>query len=458
MYRYPGRSYVRRRVTGSGAYRVRKYSSRRRAPARRSSRPRYVRGRGAYKLPGFNARKLGSALGSMGGMAIGNMIAPGIGGELGNRIGSGLGEALGRGFKYLTGWGDYQVRSNSLMPGSRDVIPSFGPDSIRVTKREYITDITTSDDFSLNFFAINPGLSETFPWLASIANNYEQYRWNGLIFEYVSQSAVALSSGTSIQLGTVALASDYNAIDPEYQDLPQMLSTMFSNSGRPSDNIGHAVECAPTDTPNKLYYVRSGDNPSGTDLRLYDMLSFQIGVKGCPGDPGVDHIGQLWVTYDVTFFKSVQNNQLGFDLNTDAYILVAPSTSAYFGTSRTLKDGSNLGTTLAVASQGELAFPPTLQSGYYLLIYAVTGASTAVVAPTITSNDSCEAITVWVNDTASFRTNGGSTATSLIVMQVIKITGRDATLTFSVGTLPGTPTYGDLIITQVNGEIFDSAV
>lgn len=456
MYR-PGRAYVRRRTVGSGAYRVRKYS--RRAPTRRAApRRRYTRGRGRYKLPGFNARKLGTALGSMGGMAIGNMIAPGIGGELGSKAGSALGEALGRGFRALTGWGDYAVAQNSLLYPDK-VVPSFGPDTIRVRKREFITNIVASTDFSNFTFSVNPGLDDTFPWLSNLAHSYEQYRWNGLIFEYVSQSAVAISATNQISLGTVCLAADYNAIDAPYINMPQMLSTMFSNSGRPSDNIMMAVECAPTDTPNKLYYVRSGDQPSGSDLRLYDMLSFQVGVDGLPSGTEDQNIGQLWANYDVTFCKSVQNTQVGFDLNTDHYIMVAPSTSAYFGTSQTLKEGSGLGTTVTTT---ELRFPPSLESGFYLMIYAVTGASTANVAPTITAGQINSVATVaakqvWVNDTASFRSNGGSTSTSLIVMQIFEILHRDAFVVFSVGTLPGTPTFGDLIITQVNGEIYDQA-
>jgi len=257
---------------------------------------------------------------------------------------------------------------------------SFGDDTIRVRKREYITDINATSAFTNNFFAVNPGLSETFPWLSSIANNFEQYRWNGLVFQFVSTSSDAIASTTDLGLGQVVLAADYNAADEAYENMPQMLNTMFSNSSKPSENIMMAIECAPQDQAQKLYYVRSGDNPSGTDIRMYDMLSFQIATQNMPDN--YTGMGQLWVSYDITLCKSVSNNQVGYDINTDHYQLTAPAvTTAYFGTSRTLKEGSNLGTTVTGTV---INFPITLGSGYFLVYYAATGASTALVSPTFT--------------------------------------------------------------------------
>lgn len=438
-------------MAGRGAYRY------------KVGRP-YVRGKGAYRIPGFNAPKFGGALGSMGGMAIGNMIAPGIGGEVGSTLGGKIGSFLGNKFRELTGFGDYQIKANSLLYPDA-ALPSFGPDTIRVKKREYITDVVigAGGDFVNNSFPINPGLSETFPWLSAIANNYEQYRWNGLIFEYVSTSATAFSSTGDIRLGTVCLASDYNALDPAYVNMPQMLSTMFSNSNKPSECIQHAVECAPSDVASKLYYVRSGDNPFGSDLRLYDMLSFQVGTEGIPGNQ-LDRIGQLWVNYDITFCKSVQNNQIGFDLNTDYWRITTFSAANYFGAAnedRTLMLGSNLGTTL---TNDEIIFPPTLSSGYYLINIVWLGASTAVTNPTVAAESIDGAATMtamagWVNGSDTWtHTQGGSTAgatsTRLIYTAIWRINMRDAALSFSAGTLPGTPDSATVYITQVNGEIF----
>ena len=439
------KSVGRARMYGQGAYKV--------------GRP-YIRGRGAYSVPRnfFNAKNVGgSVLGTLGGVAgsaLGSAIAPGIGTALGGTAGASIGKALGElggsVFKQLTGWGDYTLRENSLVYPDR-VVPSFGEDSIRVKKREYICDINASTAFANNSFPVNPGLSEVFPWLSAIANNYEQYRWNGLVYQYVSTSSDAIASSTNLGMGQLCIASDYNAGDEAYRNLPQALSSMFANSGKPSENIMHAVECAPTDVPNKLFYCRSGDVPSGQDIRLYDMLSLQVMTQKMPA--AYTGMGQLWVSYDITFCKSIQNNQLGFDINTDKYIMVAPSqtSSKYFGTSRTLVDRSNLGTTV---TDNKISFPPDLSSGYYLIHYSTTGASTACVSPTGT-NVNCTSLQVWTNNTATAVSNTGSTVTTFILSEIVRLDDRDATITFSAGTLPASPTYGDLIITQINCEMFD---
>ena len=156
-------------------------------------------------------------------------------------------------------------------------VPSFGDDSIRVRKREFVCNVDSlSTLFTNSTFPINPGLEQSFPWLSSIAKNYEQYRFNGLIYQFVSTSSDAIASTTALGLGQVILATDYSAVDDAFQSAPQMLGSMFSNSGKPSDNIMHAIECAPMDTPQKLYYVRTGQAPTNSDKRLWDLGIFKL--------------------------------------------------------------------------------------------------------------------------------------------------------------------------------------
>lgn len=423
----------------------------------------YIRGQGGYfsdlfrKIPRnfFNARDLGSKLGAMGGKALGDAIAPGIGGSAGSTLGSALGGNLGAMFKNITGFGSYNVKSNTLMPNQSQVVPSFGDDSIRVKKREFVSYINATTAFNNNSFPVNPGLSDSFPWLSAIANNYEQYRWNGLIFEFVSTSSDAIASTTNLGLGQVIMASDYNSADDAFQNAPQMLGSMFSNSGKPSENILHAVECAPTDVANKLFYIRSGDTPTHTDIRLYDMLNFQIATQNMPAN--YTGMGQLWVSYDITLCKSVQNNQLGFDLNTDKYIIPSWTNGNPLGpTGGTLvpEEHSNLGT---VVTPKQIAFPVDLTSGYYLINIGWQGNNASVSFPT-TTGTGCTKVTAWSNDTAvDFVSPNTVTSQKLSYMAVWRIDTRDAAIDFSSdGTLPvfvaNTP--ADLLITQVNGELF----
>lgn len=431
-------------------------------------RSRYARGHGAYSLPKnfFSAPKTGQWLGSSAGALLGNYLAPGIGSELGSELGGYAGKGLGQLFKSITGWGDYEVKQNSLLFPNNEV-PSFGEDSIRVRKREFVCSIESlATDFNLLSFPINPGLDQSFPWLSAIARNYEQYRFNGLIYQFVSTSSDAIASTTSLGMGQVILATDYSAVDDDFQSGPQMLGSMFSTSGKPSENIMHAIECAPDDTPQKLYYVRTGSATSGTDKRLWDLGKFQIATDNMPA--AYKGMGQLWVSYDVTFCKAVQNNTLGLALNSDVWHELGsytPTNANPFGTalSTTYLEGdagSNLGCSL---SNTAIYFPDNLQEGYFAIQMMWVGTAAAVTAPTFTYHG-CGQVNAWFSDARGTITGpqNGGTSTNLIVHLVVKLGTEDfdsgtnyAWINLSAATLPTSVTKAAVCINQINGDIFD---
>lgn len=445
------------------------YYKRKAAMASGRPRRRYARGKGDYTIPRnfFNAEKVGGTLGGAGGAFIGNLMAPGIGSELGGALGNYGGRELGKLFRKVTGWGDYTVKQNSLVYEDA-VVPSFGDDSIRVRKREFICGLNSeASAFTLKSFSINPGLDTTFPWLSAIAKNYEQYRINGMIFQFVSTSSDAIASTTALGLGQVILATDYNAADEDFQDAPQMLNYMFSNSGKPSDHIMHAIECAPTDTAQKLYYVRTGDIQTGQDPRLYDLGKFQIAVNNMPAT--YEGMGQLWVSYDVTFAKSCQNNQLGWSLNTDKFALAATDTAVGaitnanpFGTATlpttvSAEEGSNIGCEL---NNNTIYFPENLQSGYYQIMVQWRGTAAAVTRPTWTPQN-CSLVDDTVTSAESYKASpaNGVSSAKLIVSFVVRLGTTNNTdqclLVCSSATLPTSLTNCDIYINQVNGDIYD---
>lgn len=437
---------------------------------RQAAKNKYVKGHGAYRMPRrFNARKTGAMLGSGAGAMLGNFMAPGIGGEVGSALGGMAGKGLGSLFKSITGWGDYTVKSNSLLfPDS--AVPSFGEDTIRVKKREFIAAInsTEANSFDLQAFDINPGLNQSFPWLSAIAQNYEQYRINGMIFQFVSTSSDAIASTTQLGLGQVIMSTDYSARKNEqYQDAPQMLGSMFSNSGKPSENIMHAIECAPTDTAQKLYYVRTGAVPDGEDQKLYDLGKFQIALNAMPAAyPGC---GQLWVSYDITFCKSVQNNQLGYSINTDFWkelgtynpTAADPFGTALAGTNGVYGDaGSDFGCRI---DDNTIYFPEHLETGYYQVTIIWSGTAAAITAPTL-ARFGCEVVNCFWSTNAGIITvpANGVTSALLQLNVIVKLNDKyaagtdEARLTLSGGTYPSTITRCTVLINQVNGEIFDN--
>jgi hypothetical protein len=379
--------------------------------------------------------------GALTGASIGNSLLPGIGGAVGGLLGAGAGLL----YKTISGSGAYTIKENTLIRAAP--VPSFGPSCIRIRHREYIGDIissSTAGAFSLTSFALNPGLVLSFPWLALIAANYEEYKFNGLVFEFVSTSSNALNS-TNTALGKVVMATDYNASNTLFTTIEQMLTTEFSNYSKPSESILHAIECSADQKPMLLSYIRTGSLSSG-DIKMYDLGNTQIATYGMQGTSV--NVGSLWVTYDITLCKPVLGNGL-LSLE-DHYILPAPNTTQYFGNIPVLSTGSNLGTTLFQNGDGtsQVIFPTLITSGDYMVIYIVNGNSTAMSAVTITLTNAVFTKT-FLNSSVQGTNTGGITGDNYIMIETFTITGSPCSLSFGGGTLPADPTYGDLIIIRL---------
>ena len=249
-----------------------------------------------YDYPGVG-KKVGRYLGEN----VGGYI-PGIGGTLGGALGAVAGQGAHALVKRISGFGDYHVSKNSLVY-NRDAVPEFSNNNERCTMvvhREFITDIVGSSSFNIQSYRINPGVADTFPWLAAIAENYEQYVVQGMVFEFKTTSATAVAS-TNTALGTVVMATQYNSLAPNFINKQQMENYEFACSSVPSNSILHPIECDPTQTQcGGIFNVNAQVEPSEGDKRLYDVGRFSIATVGMQAE---STIGELWVSYKICFLK-----------------------------------------------------------------------------------------------------------------------------------------------------------
>lgn len=442
----------------------------RRSSAYRSAPRRSVKARTTYRRPVARKRAVravavrrvaagkpatvGSAsysrIGGRIGETLGGYLAPGIGSSLGGALGSMGGSVV----DYVTGKGDYKIHKNTLV--KPHIVPSFGKGCVRITHREYVGKVQSTVVFNNTSYGINPGLPQTFPWLSQIANNFEMYKMNGLIFEYVSYSANALNS-TNTALGKIVLATDYNALDPPYQDVQQMYATEFCNSGPPAASIMHAVECEPAENPLKLYFIRGGPVSStpAADLRMYDMGNFQIATQG---SQQVSDAGELWVTYDVSLCKpSLQAVDEGETLKAaKATCKDYTSFSGMFGKVNNviMKDGSNFKLT-NLNSAGQLEVDPAIDSGRYLVGLYYVGTANPCTEGTLTLTNANILATYWDNgffSTVSAPSNGTSNAryTTWFVIDVI---GSGVVMAFNAYQLPTSVTSLDIMMVQIPSDL-----
>jgi len=246
---------------------------------------------------------------------IGRYIDKGIaalGGEDNLRGAWNVGKQVFKGFKKFTGRGDYSIVGNSLMEsalaGIADPAVMSSGRATRVTHKEYIGEVTThpsnSQLFNGQTFELNPGNMITFPWLSTIALQYEQYIPMGIVVEFISS---ATDTTTSASLGTVTMATEYNVTTTNYTSKREMMQSAYSSDSKLTNDQMHGIECAPSELQRKVFYVRNfnppADYPSnGSSKADYDMGKTTVAVSGSGLEEG-SSVGSLYIHYDFIFIK-----------------------------------------------------------------------------------------------------------------------------------------------------------
>lgn len=201
----------------------------------------------------------------------------------------------------LSGSGPYRAASSSSAVTVAQV-PSMhsSGDGFIIRHREYLGDLLSSQVFANNSFRINPGDNTTFPWLAPIAQKFEEFKFLGLAFEFRSTSANALNS-VNTALGTVIAAVEYNVSNASFTTKLQMENSMWAVSSKPCESLIMPVECDSRVNPLGVMYVRSGQPVA--DPRFYDLGTMQFATYG--QQLANVNIGELWITYEVALFKPI---------------------------------------------------------------------------------------------------------------------------------------------------------
>lgn len=369
----------------------------------------------------------------------------------------------------LLGFGDYmspafKVSSNSIM----DAMTSNGPPNMQSTvnrshiirHREFLGDIISSEtagEFQIAKYPLNPGLSRTFPWLSALAQNFEQYRINGMVWEFKSTSGDAVSN-TNAALGTVIMATEYNAANQApFSNKQQMENHEFASSCKPSWSMLHPIECKRSQTPVSELYVRLNDDiPDNADIRMYDLGNFYIATVGQQGTSV--NLGELWVTYELEFFKPQLESSNGAGILSDLFENSQGIDNGHiFGTftNDALQPGSSLGLTLDKIVSNSVYYPTEIQEGSFLQLYYCVGGTATVSYGGITCTN-CEVLDSWITgggiNSGTALTSADGTASSLLIIgNVIRITAPQAVVTYAGPGLPSSPTFCQLWVTQLNG-------
>lgn len=415
--------------------------------------------RASYKTKSGSKKGL---FGTAGG-TVGGMIGTALGGPAGGMLGSTLGRLGGAALSSIFGHGDYeatnagQIKNNNIVLSNSAQAPQFGSGKVacKFVHREYLGDVfssSTANTFKIDSYPINPGQGKTFPWLSGVVGaKFQQYRINGMAFEFRSMSSDALNS-TNTALGSVIMSTDYDSADSTFASKQEMENTEYGVSCKPSSNMMHGIECARFQTPVSELYIRAYDVPSGKDIRLYDLGRFSIASTGCQGTNV--NLGELWVAYDIDCFKAIEQVP-GYLIPYSQYGLTGVSATAPLGTAQPALLSSSQQQIALTFTENKISWPIDIEVGsVWMVDLACLGAAAAALTePVVTTGNG-----MYINVNGYWKSFTAGTTDVMHLWYTIKYLGGadPANLPYlNVADYVWAPAGGiaqaDLVVSQMSG-------
>jgi len=339
----------------------------------------------------------------------------------------------------LIGVGGYNINSNTVLASPVPSMHSTLDKGLRITHHEFVCDISSAVAFTNLQFSVNPGISQTFPWLSQISRAFQKYEVNGLVFFLKSNSATALNS-TNTALGSVIGAMQYNVYDAAPANKTAMLALAGSSENKPSDSNIYPLECASDMVMYRTKLIRS--SAVSDDLQKYDAATFNLAAVG---SQAAAVIGSLYVSYDITLKAPVLDDYQA----SSEFSITAGDNTHPLGTAVVARVNT-LG--LVVDSTAKTITFPAGTIGYYEIEWVALTASAAASTPAITVAAPGALVNVFHNNTLS-TLNGpaaAETATAVWRGTAISIASSVTPCVVTFGNPnTGAVTWSDVYVTRL---------
>lgn len=173
--------------------------------------------------------------------------------------------------------------------------PRFnGFKSFRLAHSEFLETVLTNASGNVNtvLYNVNAGLTDDFPWLGIIGQNFEYYRMLSLVYRYVPICTTTTSGG-------ITMTFNYDSNEPAFANQDTMAAYEGSTTGALWTQVGiKFIRALEQKQRDGKYFIRTGAQPENTDIREYDVATFQYRVDNAPANTT---LGRLYVDYDVEF-------------------------------------------------------------------------------------------------------------------------------------------------------------
>lgn len=356
---------------------------------------------------------------------------------------------LAKGLTQFFGSGAYTAgQAEQILATTNPSMNSTLDVGTRISHHEYLGDVSSTVLFSVSTFAINPGMSTTFPWLSTLASSFQEYEINGLVFYFKSTSANALNS-TNTALGQIIGATQYNPYATAPANKIEMLALSAAADGKPSESNIYPVECKTGMVLYKNKLIRSGGVTD--DLAKYDHGNFFLATNGMQA---AATIGELHVVYDITLKKPK--------------LITAPSLSSWYahatstgytnsqplGTVFATYLFNNLGISLPTADTIRIPGTAAVAGTRYRARFVWTGTAAAYTAPTVSYTNAAAVASAYTTggSTARLGTPTDGTTSAACMMEctfLVATTGVAVDITLSGAALPTGTNRVDFVVTEM---------
>lgn len=262
------------------------------------------------------------------------------------------------------------------------------------------TVVSPSATYNCVSYVINPGKTDLFDWLSTMAHNYDKYRILSLTATFVSSQATSL-------VGKIGIGIDYDSTDPKPADRGEFFS------------LTHHVECAPWDSMSFSPPMQGGikfiNSHTNTDSKLIDYGQLLVMTDLVPGSNIT--VGDLLVDYEVELMDPQQATH-------DTQVFGYPDAATTFvpGADYPTIGGPSIATIGSATSA--TVFNMNLSEGYYMIgawAYDSVGG-----VPTMVTTDSAN-VTAYGGQGANGN-NGASCG-------VYKVVGGIGAVSVTLGTV-----------------------
>jgi len=309
-----------------------------------------------------------------------------------------------------------------------------------IEESEFVAAVTVANQPNFNnvAFPINPGQASLFPWLSTIAKQFEKYQFEKLAFVFKKEVSEFATAG---QTGKVMMMVDFDASDAPPVTKQQMEDTDPHNDAMPSQTFSlilDPVDMVPWNLDAR--YIRPGGLPGAADIKTYDLGNLNVATQGITAN---SEVGELHVVYKVRLIKPILENLAGAPANNQVSWFRSNAAQTFTTATPTTSLNANIasGNGLAIVNTAGSFVPP---AGNYLIDFGISAVDSANEIFQLKVDILKNAATVYPNIAAppQIATPGNGTANLLAAEGCVFVTanGTDAftetvTLTGAAGVL-----------------------